>query len=671
MDEPAKKQPIEIEEQPLARQLVPNGKFHGELLSRIVARIRLAKDAVVQRYDNWDQVDEKVRLYMDLTRGAKRGDKTVDTTSFEMPFERSIVVPVSYSVLQVRLVQFMQILMNNTPMWAIQGTGPEDVAPARLMEAVIEADMQTSCALLSLYTMEQDAEKYGIGIIYDTWEQEYGYKVNRNVGPKFTIVNQLRKMLGRSPVPFPREWGVTGEGNRWVAIDPYRFWCDPRVPKSDFQNGEFAGHRTNRSYLYLLERSVENGGPYFNLEYLNKIDADFNDYIPRRDLLSGSYDLKGSQDEKDKGYYSIDLMQIKLIPREWGLGPDTTPEKWWFAVANESIIIRAHKSAYDHDKYTYGIIESNVDQHALYNPGMIESLDGLQRFMDWMLNSHVENIRRVLNDVLVYAPSLIEEDDLLNPGPARHVRLSAKGEEYLMAGMLQNPSQAITQLAVTDTTGSHLNAFQLIFNMVQRMTGVNDTTMAMPTAEKKTLGEVSQTVQNAMGRAATQYRLHEVMAFQHLVMRSISNRQQFTTLEQYYQLVGDALLENPGVAQALVNPLNIQGNFNYAVRSDLAGPDPARNAMVWVQLVMGMAKFPQAFAPGPDGKVLDFRAIFNEVARNMGIKNISQFYTQMPMMPPQNVNVMPDEQVANGVQQGNLVPMGPEPRLPGMPGMTP
>jgi hypothetical protein len=130
----------------------------------------------------------------------------------------------------------------------------------------------------------------------------------------------------------------------------------------------------------------------------------------------------------------------------------------------------------------------------------------------------------------------------------------------------------------------------------------------------------------------------------------------------------------------------LQGNFDYVQRSAMLPPDPARQAMVWTQLLMGLGKFPQILAPGPDGKMLDVRKIFNEAVRTMGIRNIDQFYTQAPpMMPGMQpgmggppgpgqpgqvpVQVMPDEKVAQGVQRGDYAPI--EPRLPGMAGMTP
>jgi hypothetical protein len=663
-----KEAPIEVGREPSVEDKLKYGdKLHAEVLPRIIARLKMAKDAVQQRYDSWDQVDEQVRLYANTSRGAARPDGTSMSDTIEFPFERGIVVPVSYAVLTVRLSQLMSILLNRSPLWEVDGRAPEDMATSRLMETAIEYDMQQCMAILALFTQMQDAEKYGVGILYDVWETEEGW-VSMKPAQSAQMISSLFGMPPRS-----REWDTVREFNSWTPIDPYRFWCDPRVPKAAFQNGEFAGHRFNRSYLYLLERSVENGGSYFNVKELPAKQAEFRDITPKRDtIMASTVDLRATTDEKDKGYFIVDHLQIRLIPSDWGLGTGKLPEIWWFTVANEIVIIRAHPSSYEHGQFTYSVIESNYDSHALYNPGNIENISGLQRFMNWMLNSHFENIRKALNDVLVYAPSLIEESDLLNPGPARHVRLSTKGEELLLNGLMQ-PGQFVQQLQVGDVTHPHLSAFQFMYEMVQLMMATNDPATGQPTKEKKTLGEVNQMMMGSGKRIAMSFRLYEAMGWQPMILRAISNRQQFTSLEQYMRIIGDAAADDIQATQRLlIRPWDLQGNYDYVPRSATLPPDPSRQAMVWVQLMLGLGKFPQILQPGPDGKMLDVRKIFNEVARNMGVRNISQFYTQAPQMPPMGappMQVMGDEQVANGVQRGDLAPIPG--RMPGIRGMTP
>jgi hypothetical protein len=54
--------------------------------------------------------------------------------------------------------------------------------------------------------------------------------------------------------------------------------------------------------------------------------------------------------------------------------------------------------------------------------------------------------------------------------------------------------------------------------------------------------------------------------------------------------------------------------------------------------------------PGPDGRALDFRKIFNKIAEKNGLQDIDDYYMDVQVAPP--------EQVEAGVEQGDLVPMG-------------
>jgi len=674
MDEKPKVDVASQVDKPIRQKLKykPNYEgLHGFVLNKLTARMQLSHDAMSERYQEWDRVDEQVRLYVNLTEGARAGDKTTvynidGTIKSEMPFQRSIVIPVSYVILSVRMAQLMNILMGHKPMWPIEGNGPEDVTPSRLMEACLDYDMEQCKALMTLFQFFQDAEKYGMGIIYDTWNEDYGYKMD----PRISQITQnpqnraLFQALGKSPQDF-KTWDVVREYNNWEPVDPFNFWPDPRVSRASIQKGEFAGHRFERSHLWLKERDVDSGGPYFNLEALPRVKQDSTalKYTPRRDDLHGGEINRSIQDKDDPGFYVLDHLQVKLIPRDWGLSPSEEPEIWWFTMANESVIIRAHESSYDHGQFTYSVGECNPDIHAPFNPGNIENLEPIQKFINWMLNSHFENIRKHLNDALVYGPNFIEEEDILNPGPARHIRLTQRGEELVEMHNI-NPQNFVHQLALGDVTGPHLQASSFLWEMVTRMFATTDPDMGAPTEEKKTLGEIQKVSAGAAKRVQVAYRMYEIMAFQDLVMRAVANRQQFTSLEQYFRIAGQLAQEvmaAPG-GRVFVTPWDLQGNFDFAPRSHILPPDPAKSAIAWSQILFGLGKFPQVWAPGADGKVLDPRLIFDEIARNMGIKHIQQFYRQLTPMDMMamggggqaNVQIMPDQQVHQEVQKGNL-----------------
>lgn len=637
-------------EVPLEQRLVYGSREHDSLLTRLVARVDLAERHISSRYDDWDRVDEHCRLYVDLSRQARKGDKTTDPNLKEMPFQRAIVVPLSLSVLQVRMTQLLAIFGSRQPMIQFEGRGAEDVKAAKLMETVVDYDLQQMPALPVFHALLQDAEKYGLGVTYDYWNAEYGWKPRRRLPPL------IEGFLSWAGISLPeREWAMTREGNVWEPVDPFNFWPDPRVPISQLQQGEFVGHRSYRGSLHIKERAVANGGPYFNTEKLKEVAAAMSQRqrgaSSRNRVAKDQFSLRSGESVDDEsGFHALDHLQVKLIPRDWKLGPGERPEIWWFTVADEGLICRAHPSRYDHGRFTYSAAESIPDYHAQLNQGMVENLDGLQRFMNWLLNSHVENARKHLNDAMIYAPGLIEEADLLNPGPTRHIRLSKKGEELVLQGRL-TLAQVVQQITLVDVTSPHLRTLQVFMDMAQRMSGISDPQMSQTTDDKRTLGEVQQIIASSSQRLAMVARMIDAQAIHPLAKRAVANRQQFTELEQWFRISGDMAKEFDGAKQLQIRPPDLAGDFDYIPHSGIIPPDPERYAQVWIRLLEGAAKLPQVIQPGPDGKVLDLREIFNEAARAAGVKDIEHFY----------VSVVSDEAVADGVVAGNLIPAGAVP----------
>lgn len=620
---------------------------HRKLVGRLHARRQMSENNISGRYEDWDRSDEHVRLVIDLARKARRADKTEMTDKLEMPFERAVVVPMSLAVLQVRLTALMAIFFARDPVVQYDGRGPEDVRPAKVMEAVVAYDLAQMVATLALYTLFQDAEKYGIGVLYDTFESEPGWVVTR---PRLDgisgVIQQILERMGFDFEP-QRQWGTLREFNQWTSIDPFFFWPDPRVPLSRLQEGEFIGHRTYRSYMWLVERSRQNDGPYFNIEFATKVAGrKQHERLTARDRFAKDrFGFKETADDKDKGFFAVDPIQIKLIPRDWGLSPVDKPQIWWFAMLEDSLVIRAHPSRYDHGKFTYAVAQPQFDEHSIFTPGTVENLDGIQRVMNWLVNSHVENIRRFLNDAMIYGPSFIEETDVLNPGPARHIRLTRKGEELVELGRL-SMNQMITQLPIQDVTAAHLNAANVFFDMGQRMTGVNDPTMGQPTDTKRTLGEIERIIFSAGRRMATTAQLIDAQAVYPLSVRAAQNRQQFTTIEQYVKISGELVKEFG--ERLLVNRSQLQGNFDYIPTSGLVQPDPARFAEVWVRILQALGRIPQVLQPGPDGRMIDLHAIVRETIRVLGVKNVNEFF----------IHVQPDALIQDGLDAGNMVPSG-------------
>lgn len=719
-------QKIEVKPQRIEDRLKWNGnspsQFHTDLLSKLINRRNMGHEAIKARYERWDDVDDFLRMRLDLDKPARLADGSTDMTKKEYPFERTVVIPISFAMMQTRLVQKMGILLGRNPILQVTGASPDDVLGARLMSSALAFDTRKSNAALAFHQAVWDTERYNLSVLYDTWEVENGIVLRPPPMFGTPMYDMAKKTMGKvfpQMFEWKRDWGKRAEYNNLKPVDIRRFYPDPRVPFARCQEGEFIGHGTLLGYMYIKERSQENDGPYFNVDEVKKFcgyGADAATAGAKRWYTPGT---NYKADEFDRGVYCVDHMQVKLIPSEWKLGDSDKPEIWWFTWVDDAVIIRAHASEYEHDKFTYSVSEAILDYHSTDNPGYGENMIGIQTLIDWLFGSHIENTRRIINASFIYPPTLIEEADLTNPIPAGHIRLTQRGEELLMSGRI-TPAQIVQQLQVQSPTVAHLQTINILSEQAMRMFAANDPVQGMQMQSERTLGEIQTIMAAASNRVAHDMRVMDMMAIQPLVERMVSNRRQFTTEEEWYQVVGDAAnsileLAKRGNVQktidgirALIGQADLQGQYDYIPLTPLTGSDPAKKAETWQQAMMAIAQMQQSggFNPElyPDGRVPDFRAILNEMLRNLGIHNVEQYYVEMESaklqsvqadfqryqgvanlamqasqfnqqaqqmgFPPWDINkiqpliqVVPDEQYQKGVESGQYVT--PEQMSPG------
>lgn len=667
---------------PIQDQLRKGTPLHDKVLSRIRRRFDLSRRKIETRYSDWDRVDEFQRLHYDLSRKARKGDKQ-DTSDgkLEMPFERGVVIPMSKAINDVLVPKMLSLFTHREPPLPIEGSGPEDIRPAKLMETTIAYDCRQMKYVPVLYSLLNDTSRYGMGVLYDTWETEHGWQ-----RPQETPITQFMRMIGIEPA---KKWTTTREYNRWSNVDPRRFWPDPRVSMSNIQDAEFCGHRTQRSYSHLLDRSIERGGDYFNLDALKKGGATSGQSrvtgahetasgVIRSGLGPGGSDIPYTEtaDQEDRGFFALDSFQIRIIPKEWELGDGEDPIIWNFTMADELVLIEAHESPYDHGRLTYSVGEADPDPHTVFNPGPMELLDGLQRVINWLYNSRIENVKAILNNRLVVASTLVMLRDVVEMEPGGIIRLTPAGEQAVLEGRLPNPQAALGQLNVTDVTGANIQQADMLFQWAQRTFGASDPDMGQPLESKRTLGEIQSILASGNQRIAIRAQLIEANCIAEAARHAIANRQQFMSIEQFFRITGDLAKETQGIERLIIGRNDIQGNFDYLPHTTMAPMDPAREGQLWGMILEVIAKNQILTAPGPDGKALDPREVFNEFARKSGARNIGEFYRQLapppgampppgppapPGMPVGPPRVVPDAQFAAQVQRGNFVPAPPGP----------
>jgi hypothetical protein len=651
---------IQLMDQPIEVRMRKGTRLHAKILDAITSRINLSEKHISKRYDDWDRIDEHVRCYINLSQKAIKVDGTTSTTKKEHPFERGICVPLSYTLAATRQVGLMNIFTNRNPVIQLEGAGTEDIPAAKGMELVTAYDWREMSGFLFLLGLCQDADKYGLAVGYDEWYEKKGWSYVPNPvlqSPIASGIAKIGRMLFPSmkpPDPVIRQFGTTTEYNKFTTLDPFWFWPDPRVPMSCIEQMEFIGHTVFRGYLNLLEQKMPNG-PYFNLEDMRALSGHnrartTSERSRSRNNLN-DFSLGETADEKDRGFYDLDHMQWKLIPREWKLSESSDPEIWCFTRACEELIIRAHPLPNDHGEFTYSIGESNYDPHTLFNPGVIENLDAMQRVADWYVNSHIANTRRQINNASIISPTYLEMTDVEKPNAAGHYRLTPEGEKLVAQGQV-DPTVFMKQVPILDMTQGHLEMTQLLTQMAQEMAALNDMNIGQQMPSKRTLGEIQRVVFGQERRIGMTAQVIDEMAIQKMVKRMILNRQQFTTIDRYYRIVGEQATDF-GDPRRFLKRTDILGNFDYIANTGSMPPDPTRFADTWMTMLMVIPKIPQLFQPDAQGRVLDIRKMVNEAAKALGVKNIKDFYMTVMAAP---VQVLPDEQIQKEAQAGNIIP---------------
>jgi hypothetical protein len=637
--------------------------LHKKILEKLTTIRDAAAKPIENMHEEWNRVDEHMGLHVDLSRSSVKGDGSVDTSKKEIPFEKSLVVPVSFSVEKVIQSQLSSIFNARDPQFQYDGAAPEDVAGAKLLETTVAYDLrQTNFSQVSSQAI-QNSLRYGLAPVHLYWYEDFGYMQKPLIeGPLAKAVSSIYPDLLR-PV---RQWGLRSAHVRHQSIDPYRFRIDPRKSLSTFQEGDVIGHLFIESLLYFKSRRLEDEeGPYFNVKELDK--QGWGKKGANKSF--GDEPGKDTDDVEEIRSYDTEHLEIRIIPSEWELSDSNKPEIWWFEWCGDAVIVRAHASPYDHGKFNYGVGACYPDQNVILSMGMGQMIDPFQRFMTWMASSRFENVRRFINNAALIMEDFIEVEDVMKPKPAGHIRLKQPAMDLIAQGLVSDARVFFPQLALTDVTKAHMEDIQALFEWVGRMTGANDLTQGIHLPSKRTATEVEK-----LSGAASQRTTHmaedlDAGLFGPLATLHNMIRQQYTKDEQWFRINGDMAAEiaarvgsddminrQGGGLHAKIAPWDLYGNFDYIPYTGMDPANPSRSVESLVQLleVISGVPFlvdPQANIAMGETEIADLKEIVLRIGENMKIKDVSRLFKKNPI-----IQQMEDAQLEAQRAAGNVVP---------------
>jgi hypothetical protein len=151
--------------------------------------------------------------------------------------------------------------------------------------------------------------------------------------------------------------------------------------------------------------------PYYNIDHVEKFNRERHGAVfgltQRYEVLGLPTIYTNELSPEDRGFIIGHTVWLKLVPSDFDLGPEDDPEIWLVTIANYDTIIRCERWDYDHAEFPFSVIESNYDGYSPMNPGATELLQPLQDLGDWIIGSHMDNVKKLINDMLVIDPRKI------------------------------------------------------------------------------------------------------------------------------------------------------------------------------------------------------------------------------------------------------------------------
>lgn len=626
---------------------------HRTLLDALLDRLSLSREKMSQRYATWKDAEERFLAYIPPTKNdkARKDLKKSGILAFG-----TIEIPYSYAVALTAHTYWTSVFLSRNPVFQYQARHGEPQMNVQAVESLMDYQYTVGGMATPLYTWLLDPAKYGFGVVGNYWEEEE-IVVSE-------IVEQPDTYLG---IPLPGSTRKVREtkrmpgyvGNKLFNVRPQDFFPDPRVPISRFQDGEFVARYTEVGWNTIVRRHQK--GMYFNFEELERMRTQTFDREKGSEQItlpeaSTEYPLGPPRDDKakrrDRPFVGLYEMHVELIPKEWKLGKTEWPVKWVFTIAEKDIIIGAQPLGLYHNKFPFAVQEYEPDGYSLFSRSLMEVMGPLQDTLSWLINSHLHNVRKAINDQFVVDPSRIVMKDMTDPNAGRLIRI--KPEYYGMP-----TKDAVTQLQVVDITQGHLKDANVITDLIERVTGVNDNLMgAVNEGGRKTATEIRTTSTFGINRLKTNAEYMSAMGWGPLSQMMLQNTQQFYDQERQFRIAGD--LNGPQGSFAEVTPELIQGFYDYTPVDGTLPVDRFAQANLWREFIRDIS------ANENLAQAYDLKAIIAHMMQLSGAKNIKQF----------EVKVTPDEQIADQTQAGNLVPISGqnsagEPQAPQVGGVGP
>lgn len=575
--------------------------------------LKMSHDRIRHRYPHWKEADRAHDVYV-----------PPEATSFR----EKAVISDTRAIADTVMTYLMAALAGRNPMFMLEGLNRKSRRAAAVLERQLHQHMRRTAGEARIAQMLLDMIRYGFA-------------------------------------PTKVVWNAKDNSNRIVNFDPRRCFPDPRVSWGDWQAMQFIGFVSTGSF-----DSFAQTGLYPKLRRYPRLRLkpegfghawEVHRYVKEEGRGLAIDPLK-PRSESNGQYFSLgdarvmDEVWVRLAGYEIGV-PQIETIWLVIAVMDERVVVRFQLNPYGQQ---FPAILGSLfnDAHKSFGQSLYDLLLPLHDIATWLLRSRIDNVQAALNNLIFADPTQVAISDLIDRNPWGVVR-TLPGHK---------PGDGVFIAQVPDVTASHWNDIMALGELKQRLSAASDAQQGVPTSDVRTATEIARLTQLGSQRLGVLARIISATTIRPMVNMMVQNIQDALLYEGSIKVDPNNI---PGMLQTMVQDdyvdftiKDLQGQVDYLVVDGTLPIEPSRNAETWLNMLTILNQ---------TGLNMEYKAgrIVEEAIRAMGISDLDQFRVspeeaRRGMTPSQRMSfmeklrgasVMPEDQIAQQVEAGNLVPM--------------
>lgn len=573
--------------------------FHSALLDHCIELVDKSRSRMSKYYCDWDERDRVYQANRFLDRQDREARKNNEPAK--------MVAPLTSSQVNAFIAFFVMLTRQREDLFELVPTGPEDHELRQVNELVLNSDIRYNRFLRQEHQFLLDYCRFGVGIFKHGWVRETTTLKVEKTETREVFGEEVQETSTEEYEKF-----VKFEGNKVMAVSPYRFFPDLRLPLTRHQEGEFCAceDEYSKTSLYRLEAD----GVVAGIKHVNKFED--TRLVKRQNWNTrfGAIDLNNI--ESSEKMICVTDGTFRIIPNEFEvdgkkpLGDSTVPVMYNIWYANDQRIIRIEEVTNAHDSFPFEIAQFIEDQHHELSKSLAEFIGPLQESVDWFINSRITSVRRTLDNQLVADPSVVDMKTVENRS---RVILLKRG--VARAGI----DRYLKPLPVQDVTQSHVQDVGFLTGLIQAVTGINDNAMGQYHTGRRSATEARVVTQGSASRLVTLCKMIWESAHGEVGRKFLMNSRQYLSQERFVKVVGE---DRAGLyEQFSADPSELVGNQDYFV-FDGTLPSEKQFLAQSLQELLGL------LLTNPESATqfnLDPNKLLNEIYELRGVNGLGRF----------------------------------------------